>query len=146
MRNSLRYVMQRHPFKIDAFVLLPDHIHCIWTLPQDDSDFSTRWRLVKEYFSRRCDDHIRDVVSDSRRNKKEQAIWHRRFWEHAIRDDEDYNRHVDYIHYNPVKHALVKAPKDWLYSSFHQYVRSGYYNEMWGAKQDILFSDDVGRE
>ena len=133
LRNALRHVMQRNQFKIDAFVLLPEHLHCIWTLPQGDNDFSTRWRLVKSYFSRRCESHYRGDISASRKKKKEQAIWQRRFWEHVIRDDEDYARHVDYIHYNPVKHGLVRAPRDWEYSSFHRYVQAGMYDEMWAA-------------
>ena len=146
LRNALRHVMRRHPFKIDAFVLLPDHLHCIWTLPQGDDDFSTRWRLVKSYFSHRCESEYRGDVSASREKKREQAIWQRRFWEHAIRDEEDYARHVEYIHYNPVKHGLVTAPRDWEYSSFHRYVRAGLYDKMWGAEQEISFADHIGNE
>jgi putative transposase len=138
--------MKRHSFKIDAFVLLPDHLHCIWTLPQGDSDLSTRWRLVKSYFSHRYEGEYRGDVSASREKKREQAIWQRRFWEHAIRDEEDYARHVDYIHYNPVKHGLVRAPRDWEYSSFHGYIRAGLYDEMWGAGQEISFADHIGNE
>ena len=132
LREALRRVMQKHPFTIDAFVLLPDHLHCIWTLPQSDRDYSTRWRLVKSYFSRQCDGR-HSKPSESRQKKKEQAVWQRRFWEHLIRDDEDFVRHVEYIHYNPVKHRLVKAPNDWEYSSFHRYVRDGVYDVEWGA-------------
>ena len=146
LRNALRHVMKRHPFKIDAFVLLPDHLHCIWTLPQEDHDFSTRWRLVKSYFSRHCESQYRGEVSASRKRKKERAIWQRRFWEHAIRDDEDYARHVGFIYYNPVKHGLVRAPRDWEYSSFHRYVRAGMYDEMWGARLEISFADHIGKE
>ena len=146
LRNALRYVTQRRPFKIDASVLLPDHLHCIWTLPQGDDDFSTRWRLVKSYFSRHCKTQYRGHVSASREKKGEQAIWQRRFWEHAIRDEEDYARHVDYVHYNPVKHGLVKAPGDWEHSSFHRYVRAGVYDEMWGVAQEVSFPDNIGNE
>jgi len=146
MRKALRHVMQRHPFKIDAFVLLPDHLHCIWTLPREDDDFSMRWQLIKRYFSERCKSWYRGNVSVSREEKKEQAIWQRRFWEHAIRNDEDYVRHADYIHYNPVKHGLVRAPRDWKYSSFHRYVQAGMHDEMWGAGQDVSFADDIGKE
>jgi len=146
LRNAFRYVMKRHPFKIDAFVLLLDHLHCIWTLPEGDEDFSNRWRLVKYYFSLNCEKQYRGDVSDSRERKNEQTIWQRRFWEHVIRDDDDYAKHVDYIHYNPVKHNLVKSPRDWEYSSFYRYVQAGVYDEMWGAEQDISFSDLVGRE
>ena len=106
----------------------------------------TRWRLVKSYFSRHCESHYRGDISASRGKKKEQAIWQRRFWEHAIRDDEDYARHVEYIHYNPVKHGLAKAPKDWEYSSFHRYVQAGVYDEMWCAGYEISFADHIGNE
>jgi len=138
--------MQRHPFKIDAFVLLPDHLHCIWSLPQGDDNFSTRWRLVKSYFSRRCESQYQGNISASREKKREQAIWQRRFWEHVIRDDKDFVNHVQYIHYNPVKHGLVRAPKDWEYSSFHRYVQAGIHDEMWGSGMEISFDDQIGNE
>ncbi len=112
LRKSYKKVMKKHPFKIDALVLLPEHLHCIWTLPKDDCDYSTRWRLIKSYFTRYCDPQYKLERFESRVKKKEQALWQRRFWEHTITDDEDYLKHVDYIHYNPVKHGLVKAPKD----------------------------------
>ena len=145
LRNSFRQVMQEYPFKMDAFVLLPEHLHCIWTLPEDDADFSNRWRLVKNYFSRRCQDKFHGNVSVSRQRKGEKAIWQRRFWEHQIRNDRDFAQHVDYIHYNPVHHELVKAPKDWQFSSFHRYVRDGIYPIDWGI-DPIYFSLDIGME
>ena len=137
--------MQEYPFKIDAFVLLPEHLHCIWTLPEDDADFSNRWRLVKNYFSRRCQDKFHGNVSVSRQRKGEKAIWQRRFWQHQIRNDRDFAQHVDYIHYNPVRHGLVKAPKDWQFSSFHRYVRDSVYPIDWGI-DPIYFSLDIGME
>jgi putative transposase len=146
LRDAFRYVLQRHPFKIDAFVLLTDHLHCIWTLPPDDDDFSTRWRLVKSTFTRKCNPIYRDSPSSSRRRKNEQAIWQRRFWEHRIRDEKDLIQHVEYIHYNPVKHGLVKTPKDWEYSSFHRHVREGIYEQDWGAGETISFANGVGAE
>ena len=109
--------MQKHPFIIDAIVILPDHLHCLWTLPSEDADFSTRWRLIKSWFSRRCNVKYQRNVSASRKNKQEKAIWQRCFCEHLIRDEQDFNSHADYIHYNPVKHILVSSPKDWQYSS-----------------------------
>ena len=115
LRDSFRQVQRQHPFKIDAIVILPDHLHCIWTLPPLDADFSTRWRLVKSWFSRRCQGQYRGKISASRQHKQEQAVWQRRFWEHLIRDEEDYQRHVDYIHYNPVAHNLVAKVEDWQY-------------------------------
>lgn len=146
LRNVFRYVMQQHPFIINAFVLLPDHLHCIWTLPQGDSNFSTRWRLIKSYFSRQCITLSQENLSTTRQNKKEQAIWQRRFWEHLIRDEVDFKNHLEYIHYNPIKHGLVKAPKDWEYSSFHRSVRQGMYDITWGAGQEIVFDSDIAKE
>ncbi len=146
LRQAFRYTMQRHPIEIDAFVLLPDHLHCIWTLPKDDHDFSMRWRLIKSYFSRNCSDRYDGITYKSRRSKQERAFWQRRFWEHTIRDDQDFAKHVEYIHYNPVKHGLVAAPKDWEYSNFHRYVQVGLYDEMWGAGGEILFSPEIGNE
>jgi putative transposase len=118
LREAFRSIRDRHPFTIEAFVLLPDHLHCIWTLPQGDCDFSTRWRLIKSQFTRNCMVGDRLPVSASRSSKGEQPIWQRRFWEHLIRNDEDFRRHVDYIHYNPVKHGLVRNASEWPYSSF----------------------------
>jgi putative transposase len=134
--------MQRHPFGIDAAVVLPEHLHCIWTLPAEDSDYSMRWRLIKSFFSRQCGDEVRAEISASRRRKKEQAVWQRRFWEHCIRDQRDWVRHVEYIHYNPVRHGLVRAPRDWQYSSFHKYVREGKYDVMWGADTSLQIENE----
>ncbi|MBW2568552.1 MAG: transposase [Deltaproteobacteria bacterium] len=146
LRESFRHVMAKHLFAIDAFVLLPDHLHCLWTLPDGDRDFSKRWRLIKSYFSRKCDDKYKLTPSASRQKKKEQAVWQSRFWEHLIRDERDFARHVEYIHYNPVKHRLATAPKDWEYSSFHRYVRDGMYDLEWGAGGDITLDETIGRE
>lgn len=146
LREAFRRVTKEHPFTIDAFVLLPEHLHCVWTLPAGDLDFSKRWRLIKSYFSRRCDSRHKSTTSASRQMKKEQAVWQRRFWEHLIRNEQDFARHVEYIHYNPVKHGLVKAPKNWEYSSFHRYVREGLFDLEWGADRDILFDETIGSE
>jgi putative transposase len=145
-RESLRYVKNRHPFSIEAIVLLPDHLHCIWTLPEGDSDFSTKWRLIKGHFSRKCKDKYKHSQSITRIRKKEQAVWQRRFWEHLIRNEEDLLNHLDYIHYNPVKHGLAEAPKDWAYSSFHHFVREGKYTQMWGAGNEVVFDENIGNE
>lgn len=146
LRNAFWYVMRQHPFIIDAFVLLPDHLHCIWTLPSEDCDFSKRWRLIKSYFSRQCDTLVQEDLSAARQRKQERAIWQRRFWEHLIRDEVDFNNHVEYIHYNPVKHGLVQAPNDWEYSSFHRAIRQGTYDVMWGSGEEIVFNSDIGKE
>ena len=146
LRHALQYTMQRQPMEIDAFVLLPDHLHSIWTLPDNDHDFSMRWRLIKSYFSRYCQDSYQNSVSTSRQGKQERALWQRRFWEHMIRDNQDFINHVEYIHYNPVKHGLVAAPKEWEYSSFHRYVQAGLYDEMWGAGVEMSFNPETGNE
>ena len=146
LRDSFRRVMQQHPFTIEAIVILPNHIHCIFTLPSNDADYSTRWRLIKSWFSRRCSSQYEGKVSASRQSKKEKAIWQRRFWEHLIRDEEDFRNHVDYIHYNPVRHGLVSVPKDWRYSSFHQYVKRSVYDVNWGGSEIPAINSAVGME
>ncbi len=134
LRQVIRKVKQAHPFNIDAMVILPEHLHCIWTLPQDDADYGMRWGLIKAEFSRL-------IPADERRSKSrikrgERGIWQRRFWEHLIRDEKDFAQHVDYIHWNPVKHDCVKRVVDWPYSSFHAYVRQGIYSSDWAGELD----------
>ncbi len=113
LRGAFRETRQRHPFTIDAVVVLPDHLHAVWTLPEGDADFATRWRLIKSAFSRSLPNGER--ISDSRAAKGERGIWQRRYWEHTIRDQNDFARHVDYVHINPVKHGLVPQVRDWPY-------------------------------
>jgi putative transposase len=146
LRQAFHTIKQRHPFDIDAIVVLPDHLHCIWTLPEGDADFSTRWRQIKADFSRHCPAEYKHQRSFARLKKQEQAIWQRRFWEHQIRDERDFTQHVDYIHYNPVKHQLVGAPRDWPYSSFHRYVEQGICPSDWDTDREIAISDTVGWE
>ena len=134
LRAAFRVVKQAHPFQMDAVVILPDHLHTIWTLPEGDDDFSLRWRKIKSAFSREIEKGER--VSKSRAGKKERGIWQRRFWEHAIRDENDFTRHVDYIHFNPVKHGHLQRVVDWPYSSFHKYVRFGIYTADWVGLHD----------
>ena len=131
LRAAFRHARQRHPFTIDAIVVLPDHLHAIWTLPEGDCDFSTRWRLIKSAFSRRLS--VAEQVTQSRLGKSERGIWQRRYWEHAIRDEDDLHRHLDYVHFNPVKHRYVNRACDWPYSSFPLMVRRGFYPEDWGG-------------
>src|SRR5579863_5512362 len=123
LRAAFRETRRRHPFEIAAMVVLPDHLHTIWTLPEGDAEFSTRWRLIKSAFSRGL--ATDEQISQSRASKGERGIWQRRYWEHTIRDDNDFARHVDYIHINPIKHRLVKRVRDWPYSSFHRMVKLG---------------------
>ncbi|MDY6904845.1 MAG: transposase [Thermodesulfobacteriota bacterium] len=146
LRNVFKRVMTRHPFTIEAFVLLPDHIHCIWSLPEADGDYSKRWRLIKSGFSRQCNVAHKHAANESRKTKKELAVWQRRFWEHAIRDDDDFKNHVEYIHYNPVKHGWANTPGQWEYSSFHRYVRNGIYKHDWCAGHAPALDDTIGKE
>jgi putative transposase len=132
LRSAFSYTRERRPFKIDAIVILPEHLHCIWTLPPDDTDFSTRWNLLKGHFSRSIEKGER--ISKSREKRRERGIWQRRFWEHLLRDQEDHNRHVDYIHWNPVKHGWVTQVSDWQYSSFHRFVAQDIYPANWGCE------------
>jgi putative transposase len=146
LRQAFRTVKANHPFTIEAIAVLPDHLHCIWTLPPNDADFSRRWRLIKSTFSRVCPGSYKQCRNNSRLHKQEQAIWQRRFWEHQIRDERDLNQHIDYIHYNPVHHGLVESPKDWQYSSFHQYVKRGEYDIDWGMENRIVFRENIAYE
>ncbi|MFI3191121.1 transposase [Crenothrix sp. D3] len=137
LREAFREVKNAHPFVIDAVVILPEHLHTIWTLPQGDDDFSLRWRQIKSAFSRAIEKDER--ISNSRLRKQERGVWQRRFWEHAIRDEQDFNRRVDYIHINPVKHGYVKRAADWQFSSFHRYVKLGILSADWaGTGNDSL--------
>jgi len=135
LREAFRVTKQQHPFIIDACVILPEHLHCIWRLPEEDNDFSTRWRLIKTYFSK----HIarNERISTSRKQKKERGIWQRRYWEHLIKDEKDYQNHLDYIHYNPVKHGYVQQAIDWHYSSFHLWVKRKVYPVDWAIHLDM---------
>lgn len=136
LRNACRYTKQRHPLTIEAMVVLPEHLHCIWRLPEGDDDYSLRWRLLKSHFSR----HIEkgETVSASRLRKNERGLWQRRYWEHQIRDNTDFQRHLDYIHYNPVKHGYVNKATDWPYSSIHRWVKLGIYTKDWAATLDTI--------
>ncbi|MDG4551305.1 MAG: transposase [Candidatus Contendobacter sp.] len=131
LRLAFAYTRKRWPFQMEAVVVLPDHLHCVWTLPQGDADFSTRWNLLKGHFSRSIAKGER--ISRSREKRGERGLWQRRFWEHLVRDQEDFNRHVDYIHWNPVKHGWVKKIADWPHSSFHRFVAQGVYPTDWGG-------------
>ncbi len=135
LRRAFRKVRHDWPFDLDAIVVLPEHLHCLWTLPLEDGDYSTRWRLIKSFFVRGLEQG--EAVSASRSGKGERGIWQRRFWEHTIRDEEDYRRHVEYIHFNPVKHGLVDHPAKWPWSSFHSFARRGLYPPDWTVPQEI---------
>jgi putative transposase len=131
LRTAFRETRLRHPFTIEAVVVLPDHLHAIWELPEGDADFATLWRLIKSSFSRALPRS--EWVSNSRRQKGERGVWQRRYWEHTIRDETDLARHINYIHFNPVKHGHVTRVRDWPHSSFHRMVRLGIYPEDWAG-------------
>lgn len=139
LRQAFRVTRAAHPFTVDAIVVLPEHLHCIWTLPEGDSDFSTRWRLIKAHFSRAIAPG--EDISISRRRKSERGIWQRRFWEHLIREENDYARHMDYIHFNPVKHGYVATTQEWPLWSFDSMVRRGFYPKDWSAPPGIADLD-----
>ena len=131
LREVVRIVKARHPFDILAWVVMPDHLHVLWTLPDGDGDNATRWALIKSGFSR----HIPpgEQVAASRRRKGERGIWQRRFWEHLITDETDLSRHFDYVHINPVKHGHAQRASDWPYSSIHRYIHAGWITRDWAA-------------
>ena len=130
LRQAYSVVQERRPFETIAICVLPDHVRAVWALPERDSDFATRWNLIKGGFSRNFDARSR---SRSKTSRREKGIWQRRYWEHAIRDDADLERHVDYVHFNPVKHGYVPRVADWPHSSFHRFVQRGLLPVDWGG-------------
>lgn len=127
-------VRSKRPFDVEAEVILPDHLHMLWTLPDGDGDFPTRIRLAKSYFTRSLVDIATPPSrNQSRRDKGERDVWQRRYWEHLIADDRDFLEHLDYVHYNPVKHGHAKSPAEWPYSTFKAWVARGAYEPYWGA-------------
>ncbi len=148
LRECFKSVMSEHPFIIDAIVVMPDHIHCIWSLHESDYDFSKRWKKIKSRFTRRYTAGLGNMSlcpTHSRVKKGEKGVWQRRFWEHTIRDDQDYQAHCDYIHYNPVKHGLVKRPGEWQHSSVHRFVEKGLCAKDWAA-EPLVFPEGMGGE
>lgn len=136
LRRAISEVRDKSPFTIDAWVLLPDHLHCIWTLPPNDADFSSRWSRIKRLVSLDCGNayHRGEWMTTSKKKHPESTVWQRRFREHQILDEKDFNRNMDYVHYNPVKHGLSKNVADWPYSTFHRYVKKGVYASNWGSE------------
>ena len=137
LRMAFRVARHERPFTIEAIVVLPDHLHTIWTLPPGDSDFSGRWKPIKAFTHRL----VAAGVPVKRHRNGEYALWQRRFWEHTIRNDIDFERHVDYVHFNPVKHRLVSRAREWPYSSFHVYVRRGLLPVDWADDVDEPMMD-----
>jgi putative transposase len=134
LRRAFRHVRARHPFTLDAIVVMPEHLHAIWTLPVGDADYSTRWQLIKAVFSRGIE--AVEQRSKSRAAKDERGIWQRRYWEHTLRDESDFARHCDYIHFNPVKHGYVRTAHEWPYSSLHRFVKLGICPLDWASGAD----------
>jgi putative transposase len=130
LRSVYRVVRERRPFETIAVCILPDHIHAVWALPEHDKDFAGRWSLIKSGFSRGLEPRPR---SQSKVAKREKGIWQRRYWEHAVRDESDLERHIDYVHFNPVKHGYVARVADWPHSSFHRFVERRLLPADWGG-------------
>ena len=135
LRAAVLATRRERPFHIDAWVVLPDHMHCVWTLPAGDHDFSNRWKAIKTRF-------VKAIPFTERRSryqiaKGERGIWQRRFWEHLIHDENDFIRHVDYVHWNPMKHGLVTTLAEWPYSTFHRYVQRGIYPSNWAGGNEF---------
>lgn len=137
--DCFREAQARWPFQITAIVLMPEHLHAIWTLPPGDSNYSARWGWIKKEFTGRWLDGNVSIpeVSPSQARERRQGVWQPRFWEHVIRDEDDFERHFDYIHYNPVKHGHVRCPGEWQPSSFHRWVKAGVYPKNWGCSESV---------
>lgn len=135
LRAAIRSTQLRYPFEQDAIVLLPDHLHAIWTLPTDDCDYSRRWSLIKRQTSQAVRAASPALLSSPAGSRQESGLWQRRFWEHLIRDEADYEAHMHYLHFNPVKHGLAAAALDWPHSSFHRWVKAGVYAADWGLRE-----------
>ena len=142
LRAAVAAVQDRHPFTIDAWIVLPDHIHAIWTLPEGDDDFSGRWRAIKKGFSKSIP--VGERRSAAKVLRGERGIWQRRFWEHTIRDEQDYAMHMDYTHFNAVKHGLVTSAADWPFSTFRLCVRRGIYPLDWAGVADLRNAGELG--
>ncbi|RJQ40945.1 MAG: transposase [Anaerolineaceae bacterium] len=146
LRAAWLDVSNRFPFTTEAICLLPDHLHCVLTLPPGDSNYPMRWKEIKRLFTRAYLSHKKEPIERniSHQKREEATIWQRRYWEHSILDEEDFNHHLHYIHYNPVKHGYVQSVSEWTWSSFHRYVKDGFYEKGWGDKIDMDFSSQYG--
>ncbi|HHT0595078.1 TPA: REP-associated tyrosine transposase [Legionella anisa] len=135
LRSSFRIVRNTYPFIIDGIVILPDHFHLLITLPEHDGNYSLRLRLIKSSFSKQIAPN--EYITPVRKKKGERGIWQRRYWEHLIRDEKDYEHHLNYIYYNPVKHGYVKKPSAWPYSSIHRSIKKGVMEEDWAQENNF---------
>ncbi|MBI5462714.1 MAG: transposase [Gammaproteobacteria bacterium] len=135
LRQSVAQVRRAHPFIIHAWVVLPEHLHCVLEFPHGDANYTLRWRLIKAFFARNLP--AVEFHSEIRRRRGERGIWQRRIWEHLIRDEADYRAHMNYVHFNPVRHGLVERVRDWPYSTFHRCVERGVYPMDWGGGDSV---------
>lgn len=145
-RSAVEKVNRSRPFIVDAEVIMLDHLHMIWTLPKADADYATRIRLIKTAFTKDLASESGATINESRASKGERDVWQRRYWEHMIRDERDFQAHLDYIHINPVKHGLVARPGDWPHSTFHTWLERGVYDASWGTDDMPPLPDWAGRE
>ena len=144
LRQAFRDVRRRHPFEIEAVVILPDHLHAVWTLPEGDADFALRWRQIKAGFSRALPGG--ESVSSSRTGKGERGVWQRRYWEHTVRDEKDFARHVDYIHFNPVKHGHVTRVRIGRTRRFIGWSSWGFIRWIGRAMRRVMRRWDLGKD
>lgn len=133
LRTAFRAIRAERPFHLDGLVVMPNHLHTVWTLPPDDADYAVRWSLIKRHISKSTRHLLVEPQSASQKKRRELGLWQRRFWEHQIRDEADYEKHMDYLHFNPVKHGLVDNVRDWPYSTFHRYVEMRVYPSDWAS-------------
>ncbi|MFC1748622.1 transposase [Pseudomonadota bacterium] len=138
LRHAISTVHKQHPFEIIAIVVLPEHLHTIFKLPEGDHHYPKRWQAIKSRFTRAL---VKEGAPLRKNLKGEYNLWQRRYWEHQIRDEEGMQRHIDYIHYNPIKHGHVSQVKNWPHSSFHRYVQKEVLNENWGGQ--VFIDDDI---
>jgi putative transposase len=137
LKSAIKEVRANFPFDIEAVVLLPDHLNCVWKMPETDADYGVRWSQIKRKVSQQCRDYLNQNSSNSKSKRRELVLWQRRFWEPRIRDETDFETHVNYIHYNPVKHGYVANVTDWPYSSFHTYVKNGVLPPHWCSLEEF---------
>ena len=141
LRSAWQRVAKDRPFESTALCLLPDHLHAVWRLPEGDADYSSRWKLIKMFFSRLYlqNKNTKNPLNSNQKQRREAGLWQRRFWEHQIRDENDLQKHVDYIHYSPIKHGLVQQLTDYPWSTYHRYLKNGWYR---GKNIDLLTIDN----
>ena len=145
-RRAVEKVRRARPFVVEAEVVMPDHLHVIWSMPQADCDYATRIRLIKSAFTKDLAGFGGATASESRASKGERGVWQRRYWEHTIRDERDFQAHLDYIHINPVKHGVVARPGDWPHSTYRIWQERGAYDAHWGTAGMPPLPDWAGRE